>query len=177
MKSRILRHFGDVDPGVRSYSIKLSRMCARRTQDFAPGARVHCRDRRAETLFGSRLPQPSRIFAGSLWLQRRFCGKTNSGSADAPAIIHQQRNHAESSVTLTMTFTNEQIEVLKRAKELCAHEVPDANWAAAVVCFAQKSISPQTATPSPAKPATVDTSRRSITGGRYRRAGKPTSKI
>ena len=61
-----------------------------------------------------------------------------------PVIVHKQQHHADRSVTITMTFTKEQLEILKRAQELCSHEVAGRNWAEAVVCFAKKAIAQKT---------------------------------
>lgn len=70
-----------------------------------------------------------------------------------PTVIHKQQNHADGSVTLTITFTKEQIGILQRAKDLCSHELPNANWAEVTVCFAEKIIAQKTSIrrPSPRK--------------------------
>ncbi len=57
-----------------------------------------------------------------------------------PLVIHKQQNHADRSVTLTITFSADQFALLQQAKSLLSHERNDGNWADFVTLMAQKSV-------------------------------------
>ncbi|MFM6930322.1 MAG: DUF222 domain-containing protein [Bdellovibrio sp.] len=59
-------------------------------------------------------------------------------------IEDKEKNHRDESVTLTMTFSKEQMVILKQAQDLIAHAVPDKKWADAMTYLAQKEIERRT---------------------------------
>lgn len=59
-------------------------------------------------------------------------------------IEDKEKNHRNESVTLTITFSKEQMAILKQAQELIAHAVPDKKWADAITYLAQKEIARRT---------------------------------
>lgn len=61
-----------------------------------------------------------------------------------PSVVNKQQNHADRSVTLTMTFTAEQMAVLQQAKALSSHELSNGTWADLVVLLANKMIAQKT---------------------------------
>ena len=74
------------------------------------------------------------------------------------------KHHRDESVTLTITFSKEQMAVLKQAQDLIAHAVPEKNWAEAITYLAQKEVDrrtqsrndkPQSATGKPTPAAGV----------------------
>ncbi|MEK2688126.1 DUF222 domain-containing protein [Bdellovibrio sp. GT3] len=58
-----------------------------------------------------------------------------------PIIVeNKQKIHGDESVTLTITFSKEQMAVLKRAQDLIAHAVPAKDWSEALTYLAQKEV-------------------------------------
>lgn len=54
------------------------------------------------------------------------------------------KHHRDESVTLTITFSKEQMAILKQAQDLIAHAVPEKNWAEAITYLAQKEVDRRT---------------------------------
>ncbi|MFM6927769.1 MAG: HNH endonuclease [Bdellovibrio sp.] len=53
---------------------------------------------------------------------------------------NKEKNHRDESVTLTITFSKEQMAILKKAQDLIAHAVPEKKWAETMTYLAQKEI-------------------------------------
>ncbi|MDG0815593.1 HNH endonuclease [Bdellovibrio svalbardensis] len=58
-----------------------------------------------------------------------------SGGAD-----DRKRTHRDESVTLTITFTKEQMTILEQAQDMIAHNVPEKKWAKVFSYLAQKEV-------------------------------------
>jgi hypothetical protein len=54
--------------------------------------------------------------------------------------IEKTVNHADESVTLTVTFTKDQFEQLQRARDLASHALPYGTWAEVITYLARKEI-------------------------------------
>lgn len=54
--------------------------------------------------------------------------------------IQKQQLHRDSSVTLTLTFTAEQFELLEKAQNMISHAVPNRQWADTLTYLAQKEV-------------------------------------
>lgn len=52
----------------------------------------------------------------------------------------KEKNHRDESVTLTITFSKKQMEILKQAQDLIAHAVPEKKWAEVITYLAQKEV-------------------------------------
>ena len=62
-----------------------------------------------------------------------------------PTIIEDKaKTHGDESVTLTITFTKKQMDILKQAQDLIAHAVPEKKWAETLTYLAQKEIQRRT---------------------------------
>ncbi|MBO9665785.1 MAG: HNH endonuclease [Bdellovibrio sp.] len=62
-----------------------------------------------------------------------------------PVLVeNKERVHRDESVTLTITFSKEQIAILKQAQDLVAHAVSEQNWAEAITYLAKKEIQRRT---------------------------------
>ncbi len=55
-------------------------------------------------------------------------------------LIEKQQIHKDESITLTITFTKKQIELLEKAQNLISHSVPDKKWADMFTYLAEKEI-------------------------------------
>ncbi len=53
---------------------------------------------------------------------------------------NKETTHRDESVTLTITFTKEQIALLEQVRDLVAHAVPDAKWADVITYLAGKEV-------------------------------------
>ena len=56
----------------------------------------------------------------------------------------KERIHQNESVTLTITFSKEQIALLEKASDLMSHALPDHNWAGLMTALAKKEIQRRT---------------------------------
>lgn len=68
-----------------------------------------------------------------------------SQALSLPIIAEEkQRAHHDESVTLTITFNKEQMELLNRVQDLIAHAVPEKKWSETMTYLAQKEIQRRT---------------------------------
>ena len=56
----------------------------------------------------------------------------------------KSRTHYDESVTLTVTSSKAQIEILSQAQDLIAYSVPEKNWSAVIAYLARKEVSRRT---------------------------------
>lgn len=56
----------------------------------------------------------------------------------------KEKYHRDESVTLTITFSKEQMQILTQAQDLISHAVPEKKWAEALTYLAQKEIQRRT---------------------------------
>ena len=56
----------------------------------------------------------------------------------------KERIHQNESVTLTITFSKEQIAILEKASDLMSHALPDHKWAEIITALAEKEIQRRT---------------------------------
>lgn len=64
---------------------------------------------------------------------------------DLPFISLQKETlHKDQSVTLTITFTSEQMQILEQAQNMISHIVVDKNWAAILTHLAQREVARRT---------------------------------
>ena len=62
-----------------------------------------------------------------------------------PVLVEdKQRMHRDESVTLTITFSREQMDLLSQVQDLIAHAVPDKKWSEVMTYLAQKEIQRRT---------------------------------
>lgn len=61
-----------------------------------------------------------------------------------PPIINKLKTHADESVTLTVTFTKQQMEQLSSARDLISHSVPTGNWSEVFVHLAHQELRKKT---------------------------------
>ncbi len=54
--------------------------------------------------------------------------------------MEKETIHRDESVTLTITFTKEQMAVLERAQNAISHSVPEKKWSSAIAYLAQKEL-------------------------------------
>ena len=65
----------------------------------------------------------------------------------------KQRMHRDESVTLTITFSKEQMDLLNQVQDLIAHAVPEKKWSEVMTYLAQKEIQRRTnVRPNKSKP-------------------------
>ncbi len=68
-----------------------------------------------------------------------------SKTLQIPSTIEdKERTHHDESVTLTITFTKEQIALLKKTRDSIAHAIPDGGWPEVLSYLAQKEIKRRT---------------------------------
>ena len=134
--ARLLRQIPDIATKLEAGTINLSQLVQ---------IQATCRESEKQNRQAVTVEQKRQILAK---VESATSAQTQVIAAESlgvtPVIVHQQQHHADRSVTITMTFTKEQLEILKRAQELCSHEVAGRNWAEAVVCFAKKAIAQKT---------------------------------
>ena len=63
----------------------------------------------------------------------------------------KERIHQNESVTLTTTFSKEQIAILEKASDLMSHTLPDHKWADLITALASKEIVRRTEIKNPVK--------------------------
>lgn len=62
-----------------------------------------------------------------------------------PVLVEdKQRMHRDESVTLTITFSKEQMDLLNKVQDLIAHAVPEKKWSEVMTYLAQKEIQRRT---------------------------------
>jgi hypothetical protein len=61
-------------------------------------------------------------------------------------VVHEEKekHNADGSVTLTITYNVEEIAVLRQARDLISHTIPDGKWSKALAHLAQKEIKRRT---------------------------------
>ena len=59
-------------------------------------------------------------------------------------VVDRIKIHRDESVTVTMSFSKEQMQLLKKVGDLISHAVPDKKWAHVVTYLAQKELSRRT---------------------------------
>ncbi len=68
-------------------------------------------------------------------------------SLDLPITpVQKETLHKDQSVTLTITFTSEQMKILEQAQNMISHAVPNKNWANVVTHLAKREVSRRTNT-------------------------------
>lgn len=70
---------------------------------------------------------------------------------DLPLVpVQKETLHKDQSVTLTITFTPEQMQILEQAQNIISHAVPNKNWAEIVTHLAKREVARRTNVRKPA---------------------------
>lgn len=75
--------------------------------------------------------------------------QTISAALDLPVIpVQKETTHRDQSVTLTITFTPEQMQMIEQVQNMISHSVPNNSWADVFTYLAHKEVARRTNLPS-----------------------------
>ena len=88
-------------------------------------------------------------------------------------VVEKTKIHRDESVTVTMSFSKEQMQLLKTVGDLISHAVPDKKWAHVVTYLAQKELNRRTKQESIARTKTAMNYVLDVEVGRYSENSQP----
>ena len=135
--ARLLREIPEVAGKIQSGSVNLSQLVI-----IQRAAREHRKEtgRRFETASKKELLQK---IEGTTQVQTEVLVR-QSLQIDLPKIEPKPIHHRDDSVTLTITFTKDQMASIKQARELLSHTVPSGEWAEVFEHLSRKEVEKRT---------------------------------